>query len=37
LAIEAAAMPFTLFTLAFAWLLFFHDPIGQSPKSELPN
>jgi hypothetical protein len=28
--IQLAAIVFTLFALAFCWLIFFHDPIGQA-------
>ena len=33
-AIQVAACVFTVFAVAFGWLMFFHDPIPESRKNE---
>ena len=33
--IQAAAIAFTTFALAFGWLLFFHDPVAAAQKKQL--
>jgi len=33
-AIQSAAALFTLFALAFGWLMFFHDPIPKAQENE---
>ena len=33
-AVQLAACVFTVFAVAFGWLMFFHDPIPESQQNE---